>query len=178
MNSYQAIIISDRASTYSIFTYNCNQLQWLGQIGEYAAVGYNVLGTTENFQSFANHPLSRSAGFGRAACTNRGDSVPWTNLVYQIGVADPVQMKRSRCLARVDRDKILFPSGFDRFRFSLPDCPCSFFQALFDSRFSIFFAFCFVSRFPVYDSVSQSYIRYRCCYSFRCVAIIFAFTCL
>ena len=180
MNSYQAIIISDRATTYSVFTYNCNELDWFyDAYEENAAVGYSVLGTAENLQNFANHPLSRKAGIGKIACTNLAESVPWVNVVYKIGVASAEQVERRQCLARVDRDRILFPQGLGRFQFALTDCPCFLSQAERDFRFMLDFtgtnpdaadsSRCYFSRFSIFDSSSFSRIRYRCCYSLRFV---------
>lgn len=187
VNTYQATIISDGAETFSVLTYNCDQLNWVGLPGAYASVGYSVIGTAEDFRNFASHGLSRSKDVGRIACTNEGLSRPWANVVYKIGVAvNDLQLSRSRCLARVSADQDTFPTLYDfvsqngpesgsilSLMLELPDCPCSQSQAELDQRFSSDFKIeenklCFFTRFSrkAEDSEDEFYHR-RCCYDAR-----------
>ena len=154
-----------------MLTYNCDQLQWVGEPGAYASVGYSVLGSAENFRNFENYGLSRRREVGMIACTNEELNRPWTNVIYKIGVAvSQDQMERSQCLARQSQDQFF---GLDRFSFFLSDCPCSVFQVFNDFRFVRDFTFtnpnaqdsiCYFSRFPVFVG---AYLRRRCCYSTR-----------
>ena len=183
-NTYQAIIISDGRETYSIFTYNCDELNWAGAGNDYASVGFSVLGTdvASGFtQNFANYPLSRLPQVSMVACENTPLNRPWTNLVYRVGVAvSSEQIGRAQCLAGVAEDERRFPSllrdreasssfGGNELGMGSLDCPCSVQQALLDDRFILEAEFaslgdnsCLFSRFSVeYDGF---YVRYRCCY--------------
>lgn len=181
-NTYQAIIISDGAETYSVMTYNCGQLNWIGEVDLYASVGFNVLGTAANFRNFDNHGLSRTPDIGMIACNQTSLNVTWTNLIYRIGVSvNQEQLNRSRCLAKVAQDELTYPipsellSILFSVSFGLSDCPCSLNQALRDFRFGFSFfddRNCLFSRFP--RSFNGIFFFLRCCYSERYVSI----TCL
>ena len=178
-----------------MFTYNCDDLNWIGEEDNYAAVGVNVLSTTTVFRSFANYALSRTSEVGMVACNHTRFNRPWTNLIYRIGRAiDEDQIARSVCFARVTNDEITFPISTETLntdtslllprglRFS--DCPCSIQQAVRDPRFIFVDEIgflgdftCFFSRFTVlYNGV---YLLNRCCYDSRryvktCSYIIFS----
>ena len=164
------MVISDGAETYSVFTYNCDQLNWVGRPGAYASVGFSVQGTADNFvRNFENHGLSRRPQVNMIACTNSGYDVPWANVIYRIGVAaNAGQLERSKCLARVSEDAALFPFDLSVV-FGFSDCPCSYFQAVQDNRFFVISqsqeAICYFSRFPT--SFGRVNLANRCCYSPR-----------
>lgn len=176
-NTYQAIVISDGLKTFTVFTYNCDQLNWVGSTDSYAAVGFNVLGSSDDFRNFENHPFSQQSEVRRVACSNSELNRPWANLVYRVGVAiNSEQNSRSRCLARVAMDERNFPISRDALSdqnlavsLKLHDCPCSVFQAQKDFRFILDYEvgflgdnICLFSRFPAeYD---RFFLRYRCCY--------------
>lgn len=160
-NTYQAIIISDGRETFAVFTYNCDQLNWIGNSdNNYAAIGYNVpVEGSFTLPGHFNYAQSRSQNVGLVACSNRERfGVPWSNLVYRIGIsANDFQLQRSRCLARVSRDEELYPipssslndpsflkdrvfgevSLYAVFLRSgiISDCPCTPMQAERDNRF-------------------------------------------
>lgn len=167
------MIISDGAETYSVFTYNCDQLNWIGEPGAYASVGLSVLGNAPDFRNFENYVLSRRPEVGMIACTNERLNRPWTNVIYRIGVAvTDAQMVRSRCLSRFESDVNLFPFDFNAI-FLTPDCPCSLFQAFSDSRYFSASSFpnpaldqsCFLTKFAA--SFQGQFLSRRCCYSTR-----------
>lgn len=181
-NTYQAVVISDGTETYSIFTYNCEQLHWIGEVGNYASVGFNVLSNMENFPSFANHDLSRTPNVGMLACNHTSQGVPWTNTIYRIGVSvSDLQRNRSWCLDQVAKDELRYNVSTENIIHNLPaelsDCPCSIFQVQRDPRFfsdanATFLdeADCYFSRFPsTYSSDSTIKMFYRCCYSTKWV---------
>ena len=178
-NTYQAIIISDGAQTYTVFTYNCNELNWVGDIDAYASIGYSVLGNIESFRNFENHGLSRLPQVRMVACRNVPvpNNRPWSNLVYKIGVVtNTEQIARSQCVLRVSEDQerysllsepAVFDPFFRTFILGLQDCPCTLFQAQRDFRF-FFLGFsgeniCYGSRFPVF--FFPAFVAHRCCYS-------------
>ena len=184
-NTYQAAVISDGLETYAVFTYNCDDLNWIGEEDNYAAVGFNVLSAaTTILRSFANYALSRTSEVGMVACNHTRFNRPWTNLIYRIGRAiDEDQIARSVCLARVTNDEITFPISI-RTLFEDPailhqdlrlsDCPCTLLQACRDPRFIFVDEIdfhgdftCFFNRFTVvYNGV---YLLNRCCYDSRFV---------
>ena len=183
-NTYQAIVISDGRETYAVFTYNCDDLNWIGEEENYASVGYNVPSTTSTFASFANYALSRTSEVGRVACNHTSFNRPWTNHIYRIGIAlSKDQIARSVCLARVANDETTFPVRTETLfedpallpqDLSFSDCPCSIQQARRDPSFifvdeigSLGDLTCFFSRFTsVYNGV---YLLNRCCYDTRFV---------
>lgn len=165
-------MISDGQETYSVFSYNCDELEWTGT--PFASVGFSVSGRTENFRNFENYVLSRRPEVGMVACNHTKYNVPWTNIIYRIGVSvTPEQLSRSRCLAQVAADEQKFGrglTGVDLPFFS--DCPCSAEQARRDRRFRRIRGLdvlgenvCFFSRFL--RVVINGIVRYRCCYNKR-----------
>ena len=179
VNTYQAIVISNGADTYSVFTYNCDQLNWVGGPGAYASVGFSVQGTTDKFdRNFENHGLSRRPQVNMIACTNVRYNRPWTNVIYKIGVAvNAEQLERSKCLATVSEDAALFPMDLGVFNpapfIGLSDCPCSYFQIIRDFGFlpvpGSQDVVCFVSRFSRF--FGGAFLVNRCCYSIRFVSL-------
>ena len=73
-NTYQAIIISDGQSSFAIFTYNCQQMEWSGDVG----IGINGDG-----RFYVNHILSKSENAHQIACLNSPTS-DWSNVLYQL----------------------------------------------------------------------------------------------
>ena len=173
------MVISDGIETYSIFTYNCERINWIGGADNYASVGFNVQSNMENFQSFANHDLSRTPDVGMIACNHTSLGIPWSNAIYRIGMSvNDLQRGRSRCLDQVVQDELRYNVSTELLHnlpAELSDCPCSLFQVERDRRFfadanDTFLdeAVCYFSRFPrAYSSESTVKIFYRCCYSMR-----------
>lgn len=175
-NTYQAVIISDGAETFTVFTYNCDMLGWIGEVGAFASIGFSVLGDVESFRNFENYGLSQLPQVGMVACTNAEFNRPWTNLIYRIGtVTNREQIERSVCLNRLtaDQEKFDFLPAlaldpfFRSFGLGLVDCPCSYFQAIRDFRF--FFGgflgdnICLYTTFPVF--FGGGFLAHRCCYN-------------
>ena len=122
------------------------------------------MGFVANSDFFVNHPLSGTPLLKTLACQNMEYGVEWSNLVYQISLpASALQQKQAECFNRYMEDQGLFPSLRLQIILS-PPCPCSLFQAFFDRRYWLFFAFditsiCAIRRF------SRNSINNRCCYS-------------
>ena len=168
-NTYQALIITDGVQSYTVFTYNCQLMEWTG-LFRHATVGHNAGG-----EDFFNHELSGSPQINTIACQNRQRNVDWSNLVYRlqsVEVTSPLQVLQSECNQQFRQDRQLFGAQQPlprRIRlatiFSLP-CPCNYFQAIRDRRYQFFFnantpgeSFCFVQ---IFRTPFGSQI---CCYS-------------
>ena len=74
-NSFQVILITDGTYSYTIFTYNCDLMEW----DNGATIGFSA---GSNF--YANHDPSSSD----VACLNRPDS-DWSNVVYRLSSDSP-----------------------------------------------------------------------------------------
>jgi hypothetical protein len=135
-------------------------------------VGFSALGSTDTFQPFNNHGLSRTSDVGMVACNNTGFNRPWTNLITRIGVSvTRDQLDRSTCQKRVAQDQEIFPVDFRLF-FAARPCPCSLFQAFRDRRYFIIEGVpgrvIFIQRF-VDNSSNGFYFTSRCSYDLRYV---------
>ena len=117
-------MITDSNQTFTIFTYNCFQLEWSGFTeSDHAAVGFNAFG-----EKFENHYLSTRPEITMIACENH-PCTEWSNLVYEISIPGFNDL-RMKCLEKYYAD----------FAFSIAPivaqpCPCSGFQAWLDRRF-------------------------------------------
>ena len=69
------MIASQGSTSYAIFTYKCDLLQWTRNSG---AIGYSA-----GHDNFANHPLSRTSRVKDIDCLNYPSSV-WSNVVYNL----------------------------------------------------------------------------------------------
>ena len=69
------MIASQGSTSYAIFTYKCNLVQWTRNS---AAIGYS----TGN-DSFADHPFSRTSRVTDIDCLNYPSSA-WSNVVYNL----------------------------------------------------------------------------------------------
>jgi hypothetical protein len=69
-NTFQAILITDGYYSYTIFTYQCDLMEW----DNGATIGFNAAG-----EMFANHIPSSSD----VACLNSPDSA-WSNVIYRL----------------------------------------------------------------------------------------------
>ena len=76
-NNFQVIVATDGNNSYTVFTYQCGELNWI-QGARYASIGFSA-----GYNLFANHPLSRQPNVNDIACINQTCS-PWTNVVYRI----------------------------------------------------------------------------------------------
>ena len=75
-NNFQAVIITNGLQSYTVFTYQCGELNWVGLNS--ASIGFCASST-----SFANHLYSQQQNVNDIACLNQSHP-PWTNVVYQI----------------------------------------------------------------------------------------------
>eukprot|EP00731_Ephydatia_muelleri_P009511 Em0005g97a len=156
-NTFQAIVTSDGANTYAVFTYDCNLMQWSG-FWTFATVGYNANGAY-----FRNHPASGYDVISEAvACQNMFCNVSVSNVVYQLSqVPSYASLQRQLCYALYLDD--LGQLDLSKASSQLEPCPCSWGQAWIDqSRFiwSRDARLCFVQRFP---KEGTTYVQ-RCCY--------------
>ena len=72
-NTFQGIVITNGASSYAVFTYECGDINWSGM----ATIGFKATGSF-----YQNHAYSGS----RAAsidCVNSPNS-QWNNVVYRL----------------------------------------------------------------------------------------------
>ena len=138
VNSYQALVITDGISTYAVYTYNCDRLQWSSGQGSsiYSVIGYNINSNNARsltFDPFANHFLSGMRDVNTVACMNQRLRIDFYNLVYLVGFNDGSEQKFiADCINRANRD-LLQPEN-PLFDYEQP-CPCSFAQARRDSRY-------------------------------------------
>ena len=75
-NSFQAVVVTNGVQSYTVFTYQCGELNWV-------QLNSSSIGFSAGFTLFANHPLSRQPNVNDIACLNQ-QCPPWTNVVYQI----------------------------------------------------------------------------------------------
>ena len=170
-NSYQAIVITDGANTYTVFTYNCNMMGWSGY-WQHAVVGYNGRGN-----SYTNHPASGFDVISTAvACPNNlFYKVPWNNIVYKISPPpDQKEIKTLSCQwwAKILDTGLLKISDDDVEQISkqLELCPCTAWQAWRDwGRFRRDFSegLCFVQRSTFVQQVEDLEQKFtqKCCYA-------------
>ena len=69
------MIASQGSTSYAIFTYKCDFLQWTSRT---AAVGYSA-----GPHYFENHPLSKTSRVTNIDCLNNPSSV-WSYVVYNL----------------------------------------------------------------------------------------------
>ena len=69
------MIASQGSTSYSIFTYKCNLLQW--------ASHKTTIGYSDGPDYFENHPYSRTSKVTDIDCLNYPSSV-WSNVVYNL----------------------------------------------------------------------------------------------
>ena len=169
MNSYQALVITDGGNTYTVFTYNCDLMQWSGY-WRHAIVGYNARGSL-----FENHPASGIEVISTAvACPNKIHyQVPWSNLVYKI--SPPPDFRSSKiikCRELYQEDLKKWGEEEDMIEISqkLEPCPCSVQQAWRDwGRFHAERSrgLCFLQRIPLLverDGLEGKFTQ-QCCYT-------------
>lgn len=173
-NTYQALIISNGLETFTVFTYNCDLLNWIGSgLSTYASIGFSVQGQAGDFSNFENFVLSKTPTVGSVACSNVPFNISYANIVYRVGVAGSEEQRaRSACMERVRRDEIAFDiRSLETVRSGLflRDCPCTLSQANLDANFNFYTTTdgltCFYgSNFQFLLPDGNRFV-YRCCYS-------------
>lgn len=169
-NTYQALVITDGVQSYTVFTYNCEMMEWSGFLNRHAVVGYSAFGS-----EFENHPLSGTPDILEIACDNQ-PYTSWANQVYRLPSisADEQQLLRRECMLLSSND-VTDQASIQTIASFVQPCPCSIFQAFRDRRFAFdfsntisrdFSSFCFVQRFPSFVfSDNILFARQLCCYS-------------
>ncbi|XP_003384557.1 PREDICTED: mucin-like protein [Amphimedon queenslandica] len=157
-NTYQAVVITDGVTSYSLFTYNCEELQWSGR-WRGATIGYNSGG-----RFYRNDKLSGLKQAKQIGCRNEPMS-PYNNVIYQLSVsADVIQQLRKRCYDMHREDIKLHKDIHDIYN-SLEPCPCTWWQGWRDRRFTFQWqawydgSLCHQQRFP------RNKAAQFCCYS-------------
>ena len=138
-------MITDGTQSYAVYTYNCQMMEWSG-LFTHAVVGYNSFG-----RDFENHPLSGSADITGIACENQERNTDWSNQLFRIGDSrDLIQQRRAECTRRISEDVTMFGNIPSVVAPNAAPCPCSFFQAVFDRRFTfqLGIGLCVIQRFP------------------------------
>ena len=161
------MIITDGGNTYTVFTYNCDMMQWTGY-WRHAVVGYNARGTT-----YRNHPAAGFDIVGTAvACPNTLlHKTPWHNLVYKISPPPGIDKRQQiMCLELYGLDKNRWGSQIDIIASGLLNCPCSAAQAWRDRgryRQELSSRLCFVQIFPNITSINgiEGAFTQKCCYA-------------
>ena len=170
-NSYQAVVITDGANTYTVFTYNCNMMGWSG-LWQHAVVGYNARGN-----SYTNHPASGFDVISTAvACPNNlFYQVPWSNIVYKISPPPgqrEIYLQTCRSWAKRFDPGLLKINDDDVEEISkqLEPCPCTAWQAWRDwGRFRRDFTegLCFIQRSTFSQQMEDLELKFtqKCCYA-------------
>ena len=73
-NTFQALLITDGESSYTIFTYQCGLMDW----SRFPTIGFNAAGV-----NFENHPNTGSIFARGIACLNQPISI-WYNVMYRV----------------------------------------------------------------------------------------------
>ena len=137
-NTYQAIIISDITKTYSIFTYNDDEIAEYGTSNDdFSVVGYNFdqrAAGSLKIPPFQNHPFSRSSSIVQISKTNLEFSIPWANVIYVIGEGGTSGQQFAECSSKADQDIGLFEDRGIRLEQDLA-CPTFVNQAFRDRRY-------------------------------------------
>lgn len=168
-NTYQGIVVTDGMTSYSLYTYQCNEMQWSGY-WRHATVGHNAAG-----EHYRNHPLTGYPQVKEIGCKGPHSS-DINNVLYKLSLPpDYLQRKRAECTDRLRADEDLF-GDLTAFSQSLQPCPCSWWQGWGDRRFTFDWnswysaSLCYHERFPSSNDGSQ-----YCCYKLR-LAIAWIFT--
>ena len=136
-NTYQGIILTDRANTYFLLTYTCGDIEWSSIGDEAAVVGYNA-----QSDYFFNHPASGFSSIGDAvSCTSPRNKRQEKLSVFTIGKRVQVNKELVRdsvkCMAfyTVDTEDISEEQLNNEIIPNVEPCPCNSRQASQDKRF-------------------------------------------
>ena len=75
MNTFQGILITNGTQSYSVFTYECDQLEWSDE----ATIGYNAGGDYN-----ASHPLSGTLFANSIDCLHSNINVTVNNIIFDL----------------------------------------------------------------------------------------------
>ena len=164
-------MITDGISTFAIYTYQCGLLPWSGS-SNFAVVGYNAQGLAQNAPFSATPTVAT-----QISCRCLPRSLTWYNIIYQLPftVIPQFYLNTAECIKHYTTDIISHPfSDFQVLNASLflPICPCSYFQAIWDWRFTSAgflgskFSFCFLPRFLTFVPFFGFGPTQLCCYGF------------
>lgn len=163
-NNYQAVLVTNGTASYVLFTYNCEEMGWSGDMwGNYATIGYSVEG-----EYYANNLFSNLKEAIKVACLNTLDT-NWSNVLLSLPVfLNEAEIMKQSCNAMISEDVFNYGNSLiiSSIAGSLEPCPCNQRQARNDWRFrpdddvSVVGLLCYFQRFPSPDNASQ-----YCCYS-------------
>ncbi len=179
-NTYQAVIISNVARTFAVFTFLCGGVEWSAVGSGRAAVqGYNEAGN-----HFFNHRLSGYLAIGNAVSCIAGEG---KRRKRETNNADPISLPANQELRRLVlrcqdfklfQEEIVFTRGVDinaslnAIAELLPPCPRTRMQANLDSatfRAQPNVSKCYISVLPVpIGDILQSNhfsVTQQCCYN-------------
>ena len=77
------MIASQGSTSYVIFTYKCDLLQW--------ASNNTIIGYSDGHNNFADHPFSRTSRVTNIDCLNYPSSL-WSNVVYNVNQGKKCQL--------------------------------------------------------------------------------------
>ena len=180
-NNYQAIIVTDGASTFAVFNYICGELRWSGVgTNQAAVVGFNAEGTF-----YGNHPLSGFSSIGESvSCpTSSGggrrrrqqdEQDDTTNMFMALPSNRELNEMRASCsqLKNMDEQFVTL-NEIPNLAAMLDPCPCTQQQARRDTTFIIFpeVSGCYLSIGPKIITPNSSNIQLeltqQCCYDMR-----------
>ena len=135
-NSYQGIIITDRATTYYLFTYTCGDIQWSSIGSEAPVVGYNA-----QADYFFNHPASGYDSIGEAvSCPSSSKFMQQSGQPNtegdEVGSNPSLQAASVECVAFYDLDVMdIMDDILQEIIQEVEACPSCSTQARQDSRF-------------------------------------------
>ena len=155
-NTYQAVAITDGADSYAVFIYHCHLLQWTG-LWNQPVIGFNAA----TGSLYSNHPYSFLSNANEIACLSDDYGSNFTSVIFKISSAPNLeQSQRQSCWRWYINDHLRLMYAY-YYQFA-PPCPCTEFQARFDSRWDLFdqndIQICYISEILRY-SVGQ-----LCCY--------------
>ena len=170
--TFQAVLVTDSVRSYVIFLYPSNGIQWPShRHSKSVVVGYNA----GNYRSYYNHEASTTdAVFDIDATLGNVPNVRGKYVFRVDSDAAAVVVGNRECLAWYKDEVLPLPSisisvsGASlplelELEPSLPSCPCTFFQAIFDARFRFRHRdgniFCAYLSFP-----DVEYREVTCCY--------------
>ncbi len=136
-NTYQAVVITDGASTHTLYTYTCKELEWSTIGSESAVVGYNAGG-----DYFDNH---RSSGYytvgNDVACVIEAETASSRNQALTttqtttLGANQALVTSAQDCQKELDQDVQLIGDKYKQFSIDAGPCPCTSSQATKDAAY-------------------------------------------
>lgn len=175
INNYQAIVITDSVTTYSVFSYICGELQWSGVGSSGAVVGFNAEG-----RFYGNYPLSGYSSIAESiSCpVNSGtrqkrQQAGATNLLLEMPADETLNAMIMECEMGIttDQQNYVTAAEIPGLAAMVATCPCTRKQAMNDANFKAFSGVpgCYITRAPqIVNSMTtppfQLTLTQQCCY--------------